>query len=64
MNTLENPILFREKWDFPGYTLFLLFWLENTDCGYSLEPPHRGGSNEHLQSMFETNIKKISLIFN
>ena len=25
---------------------------QNIDCGYSLEPPHRGGSNEHPQSMF------------
>ena len=22
------------------------------DCGYSLEPPHRGGSNEYQQFMF------------
>ena len=22
------------------------------DCGYSLEPPRRGGSNEYPQSMF------------
>ena len=25
---------------------------QNTDCGYSLEPPHRGGSNKYPQSMF------------
>ena len=25
---------------------------QNIDCGYSLEPPHRGGSNEYTQSMF------------
>ena len=25
---------------------------ENIDCGYSLEPPRRGGSNENPQSMF------------
>ena len=25
---------------------------QNIDCGYSLEPPRRGGSNEYLQSMF------------
>ena len=24
----------------------------NIDCGYSLEPPRRGGSNEYPQSMF------------
>ena len=25
---------------------------QNIDCGYSLEPPRRGGSNEYTQSMF------------
>ena len=25
---------------------------QNIDCWYSLEPPHRGGSNEYPQSMF------------
>ena len=25
---------------------------QNIDCGFSLEPPHRGGSNEYPQSMF------------
>ena len=32
---------------------------QNMDCGYSLEPPRRGGSNEYPQSMFfSTNKKK------
>ena len=30
-----------------GYTLFFLFLLKNIDCGYSLEPPWQGGSNEY-----------------
>ena len=25
---------------------------QNIDCGYPLEPPRRGGSNEYPQSMF------------
>ena len=25
---------------------------QNIDCGYSLEPPHRDGSNNYPQSMF------------
>ena len=25
---------------------------QNVDCGYSLEPPRRGGSNGYPQSMF------------
>ena len=31
----------------------------NMDCGYSLEPPRRGGSNEYPQSMFFNKIRKI-----
>ena len=32
---------------------------QNIDCGYSLEPSRRGGSNEYPQSMFlSTNKKK------
>ena len=42
------------------YTLFFLFLLKNIDCGYSLEPPRRGGSNEHPQYMFWAEIWKIS----
>ena len=30
---------------------FLIF-AQNIDCGYTLEPPHGGGSNEYPQSMF------------
>ena len=32
---------------------------QNIDCGYSLEPPRRGGSNEYPQSMFLSRNKKI-----
>ena len=32
---------------------------QNTDCGYSLEPPRRGGSNEYPQSMFWAEIWKL-----
>ena len=28
------------------------YFCSNIDCGYSLEPPRRGGSNEYPQSMF------------
>ena len=31
---------------------------QNIDCGYSLEPPQRGGSNEYPQSMFSSRNKK------
>ena len=32
---------------------------KNIDCGYSLEPPRRGGSKEYPQSMFWAEIRKI-----
>ena len=32
---------------------------QNNDCGYSLEPPRRGGSNEYPQSLFLSRNKKI-----
>ena len=31
---------------------------QNIDCGYSLEPPRWGGSNEYPQSMFLSTNKK------
>ena len=44
--------LYIVKLGLQGYTIFFLFLLKNIDCGYSLEPPRRGGSNEYPQSMF------------
>ena len=34
---------------------------QNIDCGYSLEPPRQGGSNEYPQSMFLSRNKKNSV---
>ena len=34
---------------------------QNIDCGYSLEPPQRGGSNGYPQSIFLSNNKKNSV---
>ena len=31
---------------------------QNINCGYSLEPPRRGGSNEYPQSMFSAKFEK------
>ena len=47
---IENFI--RKKID-----IFLIF-AQNIDCGYTLEPPQRGGSNEYPQSMFLSKNKK------
>ena len=35
---------------------------QNIDCGYSLEPPRRGGSNEYPQSMFLRRNKTVRKI--
>ena len=34
---------------------------QNIDCGYSLEPTRRGGSNEYPQSMFLSRNKKNNI---
>ena len=34
---------------------------QNIDCGHSLEPPRRGGSNEYPQSMFLSRNKKNNI---
>ena len=36
----------------------VLILLQNIDCGYSLEPPRRGGSNVYPLSMFRAKKKK------
>ena len=40
-----------EHFQLKKYDIFLIF-AQNVDCGYTLEPPRRGGSNEYPQSMF------------
>ena len=37
---------------------FFLIFAQNIDCGCTLEPPHRGGSNEYPQFMFWSKNKK------
>ena len=50
---LQNLIFLKNK--IPD--IFLIS-AQNIDCGYSLEPPRRGGSNEYPQSMFLSRNKK------
>ena len=37
------------------------FFAQNVDCGYTLEPPLRGGSDEYPQSMFWIENKKFCI---
>ena len=47
------------KLGFTGVYIIFLILHKNIDCGYSLEPPRQGGSNEYPQSMFWADIWKI-----
>ena len=49
-----------KKRKFSGKTNSDIFHIsaQNIDCGYSLEPPRRGGSNEYPQSVFLSRDKK------
>ena len=38
--------------------IFPPFFAQNIGYGYTLEPPHQGGSNVYPQSMFRTKNKK------
>ena len=46
-----------EKFQYKMFAIFLIF-AQNIDCGYTLEPPRQGGSNEYPQSMFWSKNKK------
>ena len=47
INIILGKTLFQEK-----KMIFFLFLQENIRCGYSLEAPRRGASNEYPQHMF------------
>ena len=47
-----KPHFYIVKLGFAGVQVIFLISAQNMDCGYSLEPPRRGGSNEYPQSMF------------
>ena len=47
-----KPHFYIVKLGFTGVYIIFLISAQNIDCGYSLEPPRRGGSNEYLQSTF------------
>ena len=47
-----KPHFYIVKLGFTGVYIIFFISAQKLDCGYSLEPPHRGGSNEYTQSMF------------
>ena len=48
-----KPHFYIVKLGFTGVYIIFLISAQNTDCGYSLEPPRRGGSNEYHNLCFE-----------
>ena len=58
-----KPHFYIVKLGFTGVNIIFLISALNIDFGYSLEPPHRGGSNEYPQSMFGAEIWQISDFF-
>ena len=57
---LLKPHFYILKPEFTGVYIIFLISAQNIDCGYSLGPPRRGGSNEYPQSIFWAEIWKIS----
>ena len=53
----KKMIVKNENFRWKKIDIFLIF-AQNIDCGYSLKPPQRGGSNEYPQSMFWSKNKK------
>ena len=47
-----KPHFYIVKLRFIGVYIIFLILLKNINCGYSLELPHQGDSNEYPQSMF------------
>ena len=47
-----KPHFYIVKLGFTGVYIIFLISAQNIDCGYSLEPSRRSGSNEYPQSMF------------
>ena len=58
-----KPHFYIVKLGFTGVYIIFLISAQNIDCGYSLEPPIRGGSNEYPQSTLWAEILKISEVF-
>ena len=58
-----KPHFYIVKLGFTGVYIIFLIFAQNLECGYSLEPPRRGGSNEYQQSMFWAKVWKISEYF-
>ena len=58
-----KPHFYIVKLGFTGVYIIFLNFARKHRLWYSLEPPHRGGSNEYPQSMFLSILRKLSEFF-
>ena len=58
-----KPHFYIVKLGFAGVYIIFVISAQNINCGYLLEPPRRGGSNEYPQSMFWAEIWKNIRVF-
>ena len=54
----HKPHFYIVKLGFTGVFIVFLISAQNIDCGYSLEPPRRGGSNEYHNLCFGQKYEK------
>ena len=63
---MQNAEIFKyvknEGFLLKNLNIFLIF-VQSIDCGYSLEPPRKGGSNMYPRSMIKNKNKKHINIF-
>ena len=58
-----QPHFYIVKLGFTGVYIIFLILLNNIDCGYSLEPPRRGGSNVYHNLCFEQKYEKYESFY-
>ena len=64
LTPFKTPLLYSKTGVYRGIHYFSYFCSKNIDCVYSLELPHRRGSNEYPQSMFlSKNVKNIRVFY-
>ena len=58
-----KPHFYMVNLGFTGVFIIFLISAQSMDCGYSLEPPRGGGSNEYHNQCFEKKYKKYLSFF-
>ena len=58
-----KPHFYIMKLEFKGVYIIFFISAQKINCGFSLDPPHQGGSNEYPQSMFWAEVWKNIRIF-